>query len=297
MRSDGRQSPGCSWPSAGSQETPARRRAPPERRGEPRCRTPPTCEEGLLKATRCGAPPNRRYLRSIGYQAGVACGPERPGASPAQGRTAGSSSGIVTAAGTPDLPPDSIRISPPRSPRSHSARTGQLARVCRRGGTRAPLGPGDGRAGPRPVVDRRHRDRERGGVQPRRVRPRGGDGRRIVLWGVATREKLAKLPQGKLVLSVAFAPDGKLLAAGDSGGAVAIWDPTARQRLRTFGAHSWGLRNLVRCLCGVQRGWLDPRLGRIRWGSGEPLDRRDGRSHRRPAARSSRRRRRGRLQS
>jgi WD40 repeat protein len=59
----------------------------------------------------------------------------------------------------------------------------------------------------------------------------------VVLWDVATRQRLAGNPlvveDG--VSSVAFGPDGKTIAAGydaNVGGGVVLWDVATRQRLR-----------------------------------------------------------------
>ena len=64
-----------------------------------------------------------------------------------------------------------------------------------------------------------------------------GDVGGVVLWDVATRERLADPPlpvSEGAVLDVAFSPDGKTLAAGFGSrvvGGVVLWDVATRKRL------------------------------------------------------------------
>ena len=48
----------------------------------------------------------------------------------------------------------------------------------------------------------------------------------MIVWDLATREQLAKLPttDSTRVISVAFSPDGTLLATGNDSGAVTAWN-------------------------------------------------------------------------
>lgn len=48
----------------------------------------------------------------------------------------------------------------------------------------------------------------------------------VLLWDVATRQQIAKIPRADAskVYSVAFSPDGTSLAVGDESGAVILWN-------------------------------------------------------------------------
>lgn len=61
----------------------------------------------------------------------------------------------------------------------------------------------------------------------------------ICLWDVATKQKKLTLPGGQTnaIHSVAFAPKGTTLAAGDHGGVVKLWDTTSGKVLRTIKAY------------------------------------------------------------
>jgi WD40 repeat protein len=75
-------------------------------------------------------------------------------------------------------------------------------------------------------------DRQFGGSFAARFGGRGSSG--VVLWDLQKRQRLGDEPlavnEGS-VLSVAFSPDGKTLAAGYRGGGVVLWDLQKRQRL------------------------------------------------------------------
>ena len=60
------------------------------------------------------------------------------------------------------------------------------------------------------------------------------------LWDLATSELLATLTaaQQTRVRSVAFSPDGKVLAAGTEDGTLEFWDVEARKLRLTLPAHS-----------------------------------------------------------
>jgi len=58
----------------------------------------------------------------------------------------------------------------------------------------------------------------------------------MTLWDVATGESRASLGRGS-TRSVAFSPDGTLLASGSVYGFVHLWDVTANQEQDTLGEH------------------------------------------------------------
>ena len=51
----------------------------------------------------------------------------------------------------------------------------------------------------------------------------------VKLWDVHTRKEIRTLQHGKWVLAVAFSPDGRMLATGDEGGQITIWDVQTQQ--------------------------------------------------------------------
>src|SRR5262249_42831398 len=61
----------------------------------------------------------------------------------------------------------------------------------------------------------------------------------LKLWDVATGAELP-LPRGEVegVVSVAYSPDGKTLAAGRRDGRVELWDAAARRPQTSFRAHA-----------------------------------------------------------
>jgi WD40 repeat protein len=50
------------------------------------------------------------------------------------------------------------------------------------------------------------------------------------LWDVATRRRITDLPDHIGLTTVAFSPDGKLLAVGNMDGTIKLWDVTALMR-------------------------------------------------------------------
>jgi WD40 repeat protein len=84
-----------------------------------------------------------------------------------------------------------------------------------------------------------------------------GDDRMIRLWDVATGREVRKLEghagtqgkgieRGQIVTSVAFSPDGKLLAsAGANEGTVRLWDVAAGREVRTIKAHTGTVQRVV----------------------------------------------------
>ncbi len=66
----------------------------------------------------------------------------------------------------------------------------------------------------------------------------GADGTEVKLWNVATGQELQTVQGSQLgVDSVAFSPDGKLLAIGNSDNTVALWDSVKRQEARVLRGH------------------------------------------------------------
>ena len=66
-----------------------------------------------------------------------------------------------------------------------------------------------------------------------------GEGRYAVrLWSVGLKEPVRELTFDQRINSIAFAPDGKKIAAGFGDGAVRVWDDTLTRE--TFSAHAAG---------------------------------------------------------
>ena len=76
----------------------------------------------------------------------------------------------------------------------------------------------------------------------------------VTVRDVATNKVLLYIPQGisSPIYPVAFSPDGRLLASGDTGGAILIWDPEQCTRVRVLnwrnrpaGHHFWPVKGLA----------------------------------------------------
>jgi WD40 repeat protein len=60
----------------------------------------------------------------------------------------------------------------------------------------------------------------------------------VMLWDVATRMERANLPEhGSSAWTVAFSPDGKILASGGQGGSVKLWDAETRKEWAILRGH------------------------------------------------------------
>jgi RNA polymerase sigma factor (sigma-70 family) len=60
----------------------------------------------------------------------------------------------------------------------------------------------------------------------------GGDNTKVSLWDAATGKQLLQLEGHRPPLSVAFSPDGRLLASGDTHGTIQFWDTATGKVLR-----------------------------------------------------------------
>ncbi|MHA1979140.1 MAG: WD40 repeat domain-containing protein [Candidatus Hodarchaeales archaeon] len=61
----------------------------------------------------------------------------------------------------------------------------------------------------------------------------------VILWDVATGDKIRTLGAGRTVQSIAFSPDGSLLAATDYGNRIYVWNVTTGNNIRSFGNASF----------------------------------------------------------
>jgi WD40 repeat protein len=78
----------------------------------------------------------------------------------------------------------------------------------------------------------------------------GGKGKSVQLWDATRKERIADFPVESFdIISVAFSPDGKLLAAGhddpERPSRVYLWDMTTRRRLGVWRTREWGIRQLA----------------------------------------------------
>lgn len=64
------------------------------------------------------------------------------------------------------------------------------------------------------------------------VQKKGESGLAVVLWNADTGKAIRRLPTGICLCS---SPDGKILAIGDTGGTIRLWDTTGRERHRLAG--------------------------------------------------------------
>jgi WD40 repeat protein len=73
----------------------------------------------------------------------------------------------------------------------------------------------------------------------------GNDGA-IKLWNVTTGEELRTL-SGRSSLSVAFSPDGLVLASGnyDKSGSITLWGPATGNTIRTLTGHTSVVRSVA----------------------------------------------------
>jgi WD40 repeat protein len=68
----------------------------------------------------------------------------------------------------------------------------------------------------------------------------GSDDKSVILWDVATGEKIRTFAEGhtKVIRSVAFNPDGKTVLSGSEDGTMILWDVATGRQLRTFNGHA-----------------------------------------------------------
>ena len=64
----------------------------------------------------------------------------------------------------------------------------------------------------------------------------------IVLWDATTRQKLARFEYSAIVWSVAFSPDGRWLLSSHGDGAVLVWDVAERELVASLNEHSGAVR-------------------------------------------------------
>ena len=64
----------------------------------------------------------------------------------------------------------------------------------------------------------------------------------IILWDVATRQKITTIDYPSIVWSAAFSPDGKWLVSTHGDGGIRVWDVMERQRAIGFNEHNGPVR-------------------------------------------------------
>jgi WD40 repeat protein len=70
--------------------------------------------------------------------------------------------------------------------------------------------------------------------------------RRVILWGMESKTPLCILnAHTQAVKTLAFSPDGKLLATAGDDGSIHIWDLEHRQLTQTLSAHRWTISGLA----------------------------------------------------
>jgi WD domain, G-beta repeat len=69
--------------------------------------------------------------------------------------------------------------------------------------------------------------------------------RRVMLWGMESKTPLSILTaHTQAVKTLAFSPDGKLLATAGDDGLIMLWDLASRKLVRTLSAHRWTISAL-----------------------------------------------------
>jgi WD domain, G-beta repeat/Anaphase-promoting complex subunit 4 WD40 domain len=69
--------------------------------------------------------------------------------------------------------------------------------------------------------------------------------RRVILWGMESKTPLSILKSHtQAVKTLAFSPDGKLLATAGDDGLIQLWDVDSRKLVQTISAHRWTISSL-----------------------------------------------------
>ena len=67
----------------------------------------------------------------------------------------------------------------------------------------------------------------------------------VKLWNINSRNEIATLQHNEYVLALAFSPNGQLLAAGEYGGSIRIWDVATQRVVAQFEGDTSGVYTLV----------------------------------------------------
>ena len=67
----------------------------------------------------------------------------------------------------------------------------------------------------------------------------------VKLWNINSQNEIATLQHNKYVLTLAFSPNGQLLAAGDFGGTIRIWDVATQKAVAQLEGDTSGVYTLV----------------------------------------------------
>ena len=70
-------------------------------------------------------------------------------------------------------------------------------------------------------------------------------GQHVKLWSINSQNEIATLQHDKYVLTLAFSPNGQLLAAGDFGGTIRIWDVATQKAVAQLEGDTSGVYTLV----------------------------------------------------